>query len=121
MNKLEKLIRELLEKGFCFSGVYLLETGEIAYELQGFYKSGTIKLYQDDNYIYALARYNEITELSATNPFDSLVDLNYEWWQKSKNKWSGWEKPEQIWTKYLLEKGLIKEEKHTITTYEENK
>jgi hypothetical protein len=105
MNRLEKLIRELLEKGFIFNGVSLLETGELAYELTGFYKSSGIKLYEDSTYIYALARYGEITILNdGENPFDALVYLNYEWWNKSKNKFEGWVNPEEKWLPFLIEK-----------------
>ena len=109
MNKIEKLIRELLEKEFVLSGVSLLKTGELAYELQGFYKSGDVKLFEREDFIYALARYEELTQLSESNPFDSLVELNYEWWQKSKSRWVGWETPEEKWLVYFLEKGLVKE------------
>lgn len=117
MNKeLEKLIRDLLEKGFTISGVTLSENGDLQFELQGFYKSGSVKIYADSNYIYALARYNEITELNYTNPFDSLVNLNYEWWQKSKSRYEGWSQPNSDWLPYLIEKGLVTEK--TITTYE---
>ena len=78
---LEKLVRELLEKGFLIDGVSILETGELAYHLNGFYKSSGIRLYEDSNYIYALARYGQITVLNddGDDPFDSLVNLNFEW------------------------------------------
>ena len=117
MNKLEKLIRELLEKGFYFSGVCLLKTGELAYELQGFYKSGDVKLFQKDGSIFALTRYDELTELSE-EPFHSLISLNYNWWQRSKNRWNGWENPEEKWLKYFLEQGLVKENIQIVKTYE---
>lgn len=115
-KQLEKLIRELLEKGFTISGVSLSEHGDLEFELQGFYKSGSIKLYNNSNYIYALARYNEHTELSITNPFDSLVNLNYEWWEKSKSRYEGWSQPDSKWLPYFIEKGLVKEK--TIKVYE---
>lgn len=118
MNKLEKLIRELIEKGFFFSGVRVLETGELAYELQGFYKSGDIKLFERNGSLFAMARYDELTELSENEPFDSLISLNYQWWQSSKDRWGGWKNPEEKWLKYFLEKGLVKESTQTTKTYE---
>ena len=121
MNKLEKLIIELLEKEFYFSGVCLLktdETCEIGYALQGFYKSNDVKLFEKDGSIFALARYDELTKLSDEEPFYSLINLNYEWWQRSKNRWDGWENPEEKWLKYFLEQGLVKENIQILKTYE---
>lgn len=107
----ESLIRQLLEKGFVFSGVCLLDSGEIAYNLNGFYKSGDVLLFEDSTYIYAQARYAEITVLNdGQNPFDALVGLNYEWWQKSKDRYDGWKIPDSRWLPYFLEKGLVQEQ-----------
>ena len=89
----------------------MLETGELAYELTGFYKSSGIKLYEDSNFIYALARYNEVTTLSEENPFESLIYLNYTWWKNSKNRGGEWSNPEEKWLPYMLEYGWIKEVK----------
>lgn len=115
--KFERLIRELLEKGFIINGLSLLKSGEIAYEMDGFYKSSGIKLYHDSNYIYALARYGEISELDESDPFDSLVYLNYEWWQKSKDRYEGWNSPDVDWLPYLVEKGLVKVEEKVVKIY----
>lgn len=116
-DNFEKLIRELLEKGFSITEVSILETGELAYGLDGFYKSGSVKLYENRNCICALARYNEVTNLDDyENHFDALVDLNYRWWKSSKERFDGWSSPDPKWLPYLLEKGLIKQK--TITVYE---
>lgn len=117
MNKLINLVRELLEKGFSINEVSILENGELGYHLSGFYKSGHVILHEDTNFIYALARYNEVTLLNDyENPFDSLVMLNYNWWQKSKDRYEGWVNPDPKWLPYFIQKGLVKEK--TITTYE---
>lgn len=113
----EQLIKTLLEKGFNFSGIHLMESGEIAFDLEGFYKSGIISLYEDSNYIYALARYKEITILNddGTNPFKNLVHLNYEWWQRSRNRLEGWKQPDSKWLPFLIDEKLVEVEVKTIT------
>jgi len=80
----------------------------LAYEVSGFYKSGTIRIYEDEETLYAVARYDELTELDE-EPFDSLVSLNYSWWQRSKERHDGWKNPDSKWLPYFLEKGLVKE------------
>jgi len=115
MNNLIKLVRELLEKVFSINEVSILENGELGYHLSGFYKSGHVILHEDNNFIYALARYDEITILNDDEtPFDSLVMLNYDWWKRSKGKYEGWANPDPLWLPYFIDKGLVKE-KITIT------
>jgi hypothetical protein len=106
--KINNLIKELLNKGFIISGVSLNDN-ELSFRLDGFYKSGDILLYEKDNHLFALARYDEITELDDENPFNSLVWLNFDWWDKSKDRYEGWNNPNSKWLPYLIEIGLIKE------------
>ena len=116
MVKLTNLVKDLLSKGFHITEVTLMDNGDLAYTLNGFYKSSGIKIFEESDILYVKARYNEITPLDDETPFDSLVHLNYRWWLYSKNRFDGWTIPEEKWLPYLKEKNLIKEK--TITIYE---
>lgn len=102
---MEEIIKELLQKGIEIAGVYL-KNGELAVVLSGFYKSGTATLFRQDNKVVAATRYNEVTEIS---DFEDLVQLNYRWWQYSKDRYEGWSAPDSAWLPHLIELGLVKE------------
>jgi hypothetical protein len=118
MNKLENLIKELLFKKFTIIDVALNEDSELVYHLNGFYKSGSIRLQYKGGSIIATSRYDEETILDEDNPFRSLVFLNYQWWQKSKDRFDGWESPDSKWLPYFLNYGLVKEKIEVKKVYE---
>ena len=117
-KEFKELIVELLQKGFHISSVSLMPTDDLAYHLDGFYKSSGIKLYHDGYSIYAEARYGEVTDLGDYDyPFDGLVHLNYKWWQSSKDRYEGWVSPDVDWLPYLIEKGLVEVEEKVVKIY----
>lgn len=73
--------------------------------IDGFYKSGEIVLVSDKKDFIAKARYGEETKI--TN-FDDLVHLNYNWWQRSKDRFDGWKNPEEPWASEMVRLGLVK-------------
>lgn len=64
------------------------------YEVDGFYKSGTISIERKKGKLIANSRYDEKTEI--TSPKD-LVVLNHVWWKRSKDRFDGWAEPGSIW------------------------
>ena len=57
----------------------LLDDGTIYYEVSGFSKSGTVKLYETDQGIYVLARYNELDEIET---YDDLLGIAFSWYSR---------------------------------------
>lgn len=109
------LIKELVIRKISVKPVFYGEDFTIAYEVDGFYKSGTVKLVENpDGTFVAHARYNETTTI------DTLLDLaclNHNWWCNSRDRFEGWKNPDSAWIETLKEFNLIKEEIKTITTY----
>jgi hypothetical protein len=106
------IIQEILEKGIKVQIVFNTETQKNEYIIDGFYKSGTITLFENQHdLLMAFARYGELTLITK---FDDLVDLNHSWWIASAPRYEGWASPDPQWLPYLLEKGLVTEEKKTI-------
>ena len=90
------------------------ETQSNEYIIGGFYKSDTIRLIEESDIkgsLLAIARYDEKTII---NCFDDLVHLNNVWWISSMRRYDGWESPDPQWLPFLLEKGLVREEKKII-------
>lgn len=83
--------------------------------IMGFYKSGQVILSPcgDGNKFNASARYGENTLIES---FDDLVELNYDWWQRSKSRSGCWTQPEYPWAEQMVRLGLV--EKKTIPAYE---
>ena len=111
---MNKIIEELLKKGVPVEMIHNKDTDKTEFVLDGFYKSGEIRLIEKEEKLYAHARYNEVTEINSL--FD-LVNLNYDWWKYSEDRFDGWINPDPTWLPLLLEFGLVKEETKTITTY----
>ena len=105
------IVREIVEKGIRVVIEYDKETKKDEYVLHGFYKSGTIRLFEDkDGHLMARARYDEITPI---NTFNDLVYLNYEWWTTYRNRSECWEEPDKEWLPFLIEAKLVKVETKT--------
>ena len=62
----------------------------------------------------AHARYNEKTDIES---LDDLVHLNYTWWQNYKDRYEGWQNPEQDWIPLMEKLNLIQKEVKIVTTY----
>jgi hypothetical protein len=106
---MNKIIEELLENNIPFS----METKN-EYILNGFYKSGEVRLIETDGKLIAHARYNEQT---AIEKLSDLVALNYDWWLNSRDRFDGWKSPESIWIPLLEKYGFIKSVTVTKTEY----
>lgn len=104
--KLHPIIQELLESGLNVLLSYDKDKNQHKYEVSGFYKSGTVILtIESDTTLLATARYNEKTVI---NNLTDIVQLNYDWWLHSKERFSGWSHPDESWITLLTKQGLIK-------------
>ena len=74
--KLEDLVKETLENGIPIVGVGLTENNELYYEVSGFSKSDTAKIYQYEDYIRCETRYNTIDDIDS---FEDLADVAMRW------------------------------------------
>ena len=111
MNNKQKhsyLIEELLSHGVKIS--LDIDNNGVYYKVDGFYKSGSISLYQinyeKSPHFKAISRYGEVDYI------DDLCDLallNLRWWNTSKGRFDGWRQPDSNWKSLLLKCGLIKE------------
>ena len=81
-----------------------MENGVIGYHLEGFYKCGGVRIM-----LAPLGEYS-VTERYKTEKISSLSDLVYihaRWWESSKDRWEGWQQPDELWIPLLLEFGYI--------------
>ena len=90
---ISKIIEESIKIGIPIKCEFVPSRGFV-YEVDGFYKSGTISIEEVDGKLIATARYNETTEIN--EPKD-IVELNFEWWNFSKDKFDGWREPSENW------------------------
>ena len=111
--KIEELVLEILKKGISVSEVVLVEDTIIGYRISGFSKSGTVTLYQKNDAIFALARYNELAWIS---DFDDLVTLAWTWYVNYKDR-EPFTQPDPYWLPYFIEKNWIEVETETVTKY----
>lgn len=86
----------------------------ICYLVDGFYKSGNVKLVETEGQLIARSRYGQIDHIET---FRSIVFLNYQWWLDSRDRFDGWKRPDSRWLPLLIQEGLIEEKTETITTY----
>ena len=75
MNKLSEFIKDLIKRGILISGVSI-RNEELAYDINGFAKSGTGTLFIEDDKIKLETRYNQIDTIESLS---DLVDVAYEW------------------------------------------
>lgn len=75
MNKLEELVKEVLENGLYICGVGL-KGDSFGYDISGFAKSGYGTLYQEDGVIKLQTRYNQVDVIE---DFDDIVSVAYGW------------------------------------------
>ena len=93
-NKMiNKVIEESIKIGIPIKCEYVPNRGFV-YEVDGFYKSETVSIEEENNVLIATARYNEKTEINT--PKD-IVELNYKWWEYSKDRYDGWKYPSEKW------------------------
>lgn len=108
---MNKIIEEILKEGISVLMEHNIEFDRTEYIIHGFYKSGTVKLIEcEDAALQAIARYDQKTYVNSVR---DIVELNYDWWQKSKDRFDGWKEPDPFWIKLLLKYDFIKEERTT--------
>ena len=74
--KLEDLVKEVLQNKIPIVGVGLTENNELYYEVSGFSKSDTAKIYQYEDYIRCETRYNTIDDIDS---FEDLAEVAMRW------------------------------------------
>ena len=108
-------VDEILRKGIGVKLEYNAIKERNEYIIDGFYKSGTIKLIErvgyGDNAFLAESRYDQIDFI---NTFNDLVYLNYEWWMDSRERYEGWADPDPQWLPHLIGANLIKVETKAV-------
>ena len=74
--KLEDLVKEILQNKILIVGVGLTENDKFYYDVAGFSKSGTAKIYQYKDYIRCETRYNTIDDIYS---FEDLAKVAMRW------------------------------------------
>jgi hypothetical protein len=82
--------------------------------VRGFYKSGEVYLYitLDGKEVRCISRYG--TDEGVIHDLDDLARINARWWESSRDRWHGWEKPDEVWLPHLLRLGLVRVETRTV-------
>lgn len=105
----------ILQKCKTKSGYWkIMPNGQIGFEITGFSKSGTVTLYEEDDKIICLARYDERDEIES---YDDLVYIAYSWYSRYKDR-DVFSSPPSEWVEDFVRLGLMK--KKTVTVYESN-
>jgi hypothetical protein len=73
------------------------------------------KIHIKDCNLIATSRYGQ---KDLIHEFRDMAYLNFSWWEKSKNRWDGWNSPDEVWIPILEKFNLIQKITETITTYE---
>lgn len=97
---LPELVESAIERGI---RVVLTKIG---YELEGFYKSGPMRLEPSgDGGLHAVDRKDQATPVKT---FDDLVRLNYDCWKKSRDKGAAYINPGKEWLDEFARLNLVK-------------
>lgn len=115
MSTLNEIILECCKREIPVSCSYNKENDRLEYEISGFYKSGNVKLYIDNDDIICSQRYDRSDVVES---FKDLVGINFYWWNSSKERYDGWKDPDHNWTNSLIEFGYIKKKETVVVTYE---
>lgn len=103
---MNEIVLELIKSGVDVIVQYNNKTNKLEYILDGFYKSCTVRLYEEMDSLWAQSRYDNVVSIECV---EDIVMLNYYWWQKSKDKFNGWENPDYRWLELLKKYDLVKE------------
>ena len=74
-DKFENLIKEIINKGIPIVGTTIVGDS-LAFEVNGFSKSGTALVYEEGDTMYSKTRYNTIDEIS---DFRDLAYVAFKW------------------------------------------
>ena len=75
MNKLSEFVKDLIKRGIYVSNVSI-RNEELAYDINGFAKSGIGTLFIEDDKVKLETRYNRIDIIESLS---DLVDVAYDW------------------------------------------
>lgn len=114
MEKIILTLKEILKHNIPVSIEYDYLLDRFEYIIEGFYKSGSIRIYEDCDYMLATSRYNQLDEIEN---IEDLVKLNYRWWKNSQDRYEGWKNPDFRWIPLLEKYGLIEKEENIVVTY----
>jgi hypothetical protein len=89
------------------AGVEVKMVSRFEYAVYGFYKSGSVRVNLASNTV--TARYNEVTEFDPAKLKEALVELNYDWWLFSQDRYEVWTRPDAAWLPMLVEAGYVTE------------
>jgi len=79
-------------------GVEVKRLSETKFEIGGFYKSGTVIFDSEKNTI--TSRYGKVEQLyDYSDLVESLIWLNEEWHDISKDRFEGWKEFDEYWEK----------------------
>lgn len=106
--------KTILEKCVNKSGAWDIKDGIIRFSIQGFSKSGTVWIYEENGVIKCLARYGEITEIET---YDDLVNVAFSWFVRYRDR-SPFEEPAWEWADDFIRLGYLKKKVQIVTTYE---
>ncbi len=100
------IIKELIESGISVRGEFDVETDKKYFIIDGFYKSGTVKLTESETGFILESRYNSTDDIKCVC---DIVKWNYYWWKASKDRCESWKSPDAKWMPLLLKYGFIEE------------
>lgn len=109
--KIEELIKTCLQKGIYVTGVNLDKNGNLSYTINGFSKSGTAEISEEDGKIICSTRYDTKDEIE---DFDDLAYVAFRWNKNYIDRGYGWN---YQWAPIFVENGWLKKEVKEITTY----
>ena len=55
------------------------------------------------------ARYQEVTPFEEDTLLETLVDLNYQWWTHSNDRFDGWKQFDSAWNGLLTNQGYAQD------------
>lgn len=104
IDVLPQFLRDALHYGITVG--IKLNLGVPVFVLDGFYKSGQMKIFQDHTETwYARDRYNKDTRI---DDFDDLCQLHMDWWELTKRRTDQSIGLSEGWDQALLDKGYVK-------------
>jgi len=78
-----ELVSILLENGLTCSGVNLTSDNKLGFVFNGFSKSGTATLFEDNGKIFCHTRYNTVDEIFCG---DDLIRVAFHWWNDYRDR-----------------------------------
>lgn len=105
-EKLTNLLKQLGDK----ADRWEVKNGILRFHINGFSKSGTAALYEENGAMYLETRYNTISQIWE---YDDIVSEAYDWYLSYKN--AGYIVPD-CWAEDFVRLGFV--QKKTVTIYE---